>query len=34
VTILISISLLHERLTTRQGVGIALALLASALLAV
>jgi transporter family protein len=34
VTILISISLLHERLTTRQVVGIALALVASALLAV
>jgi transporter family protein len=34
VTILISIALLHERLTTRQGVGIALALVASALLAV
>lgn len=33
VTILISIAFLHERLTTRQGVGIALALVASALLA-
>jgi|SRR5215467_4476731 len=33
VTILISIAFLHERLTTRQGVGIALALIASALLA-
>jgi transporter family protein len=33
VTILISIAFLHERLTTRQGVGITLALLASALLA-
>lgn len=33
VTILISISFLHERLTTRQGIGIALALIASGLLA-
>ena len=33
VTILISIAFLHERLTTRQGVGITLALIASALLA-
>ena len=33
VTILISISFLHERLNTRQGVGITLALIASALLA-
>ncbi len=33
VTILISIAFLHERLTTRQGVGIVLALIASALLA-
>jgi uncharacterized membrane protein len=33
VTILISIAFLHERLTTRQGIGIALALIASALLA-
>ena len=33
VTILISIAFLHERLTTRQGVGIGLALIASALLA-
>ncbi len=33
VTILISIAFLHERLTTRQGAGIALALVASALLA-
>jgi bacterial/archaeal transporter family protein len=33
VTIVLSITLLHEKLTTRQGVGIALALIASALLA-
>jgi transporter family protein len=33
VTILISIAFLHERLTTRQGIGIALALIASVLLA-
>jgi transporter family protein len=33
VTILISIAFLHERLTQRQGVGIVLALIASALLA-
>jgi transporter family protein len=33
VTILLSIAFLHERLTTRQGVGITLALIASALLA-
>jgi bacterial/archaeal transporter family protein len=33
VTILISITFLHERLTTRQGAGIALALVAGALLA-
>ena len=33
VTIMISIAFLHERLTTRQGVGIGLALIASALLA-
>lgn len=33
VTILISITLLHEKLTTKQGVGIVLALIASALLA-
>lgn len=34
VTILISIAFLHEKLNARQGVGIALALIASALLAV
>jgi transporter family protein len=33
VTILLSIAFLHERLTTRQGVGIVFALIASALLA-
>jgi transporter family protein len=33
VTILISIAFLHERLTHRQGIGIVLALIASALLA-
>ena len=33
VTILISTTLLHEKLTTRQGFGIVLALIASALLA-
>jgi transporter family protein len=33
VTILISITLLHEKLTTKQGAGIVLALIASALLA-
>jgi transporter family protein len=33
VTIVLSITLLHEKLTTRQGVGIVLALIASALLA-
>jgi transporter family protein len=34
VTILLSVAFLHEKLTTRQSVGIALALIASALLAV
>jgi bacterial/archaeal transporter family protein len=34
VTILISIAFLHEKLNARQGIGIALALIASALLAV
>lgn len=34
VTIVLSIAFLHERLTMRQGIGIVLALLASALLAV
>jgi bacterial/archaeal transporter family protein len=34
VTILLSIAFLHERLTTRQGIGIMFALIASALLAV
>jgi bacterial/archaeal transporter family protein len=33
VTILLSIAFLHERLTTRQGIGIVFALIASALLA-
>ena len=33
VTIVLSITLLHEKLSTRQGVGIVLALIASALLA-
>jgi bacterial/archaeal transporter family protein len=33
VTILISVAFLHERLTQRQGIGIVLALIASALLA-
>jgi len=33
VTIVLSIALLHEKLTTRQGVGIVLAIIASALLA-
>jgi transporter family protein len=33
VTILISVAFLHERLTPRQGIGIVLALIASALLA-
>jgi transporter family protein len=33
VTILVSIAFLHEKLTTRQGIGIVLALLASVLLA-
>ena len=33
VTILVSIAFLHERLTTRQGIGIAVAVIASVLLA-